>query len=187
MVAIEAFKREQIKERRKRDFPLGNAHKFSRNAIAASSFPGIYILYHLLQSLSVNNMKVSVLDLIMIILSDTFNTVILIMPSNGIWSRNYLVIKADACGNIYKKALNISGTREPSVIVSPFLFNVILAPMWSFLSLTKSETICDKFSSCFANCLSSAFSGFWRHSFPSFCIPYSGFYLNVGNYFGACL
>ena len=36
----------------------------------------------------------------MIILSDTFNTGMLIMPSNGIWSKNYVVIKTDVCGII---------------------------------------------------------------------------------------
>ena len=90
---------------RNRNFPVSNSNKFSRNVIAASSFPRIYILDHLHHSISINNMKIEVLDIIMIILSDTFNTGMLIMPCNGIWSRNYVVIKADVCGYIYKKVI----------------------------------------------------------------------------------
>ena len=50
----------------------------------------IYILYHLHYSFSINNMKVKVYDVFLIVLSDTFNTGVLIMPFDGIWSRNYV-------------------------------------------------------------------------------------------------
>ena len=49
-------------------------------------------------------MKIKVFDLVSIVLPDTFDTGVLIMPFDGIWSRNYVVIKTDVCGNIYKKS-----------------------------------------------------------------------------------
>ena len=88
---------------RSRNLPMRNSDIFFRNVIAASSFPRIYICIPV--SVSTATKSRSLILIMKIIPSDAFNTEMLITPANGIWNTNYVVIKTDGRGSIFKKVI----------------------------------------------------------------------------------
>ena len=121
-------------------------------------------------------MIIEVLDLVMIILSDKFNTGMLIMPSNGIWSRNYVVITTDVCGNTNKIVVEYLDIWGASVIVSPFSFSMILPSLRYYLSLIEGETVCQKWLPCFEQYYSDVIMGAMVSQITSLTIVYSTVY-----------